>query len=390
MSTGAARGAGGPVELADRAPAPDLARGAMLLLIALAHAPAYLFGQTMGRGGYPADGTALDRGVVFAEVTFVVGRAYPMFALLMGYGLAQLWARQVGAGREPSAVQRLVRRRGRWLVAFGLVHAGLLWAGDILGAYGVIAILLGAGLLRASDRLIAALVGLSVAVVAAGGVVIGLTDVGGGTSVLASTGETNGWMAAGLRLAEWAPSLLLQPLGMLGAVLAGVWAARRAMLDHTERHVRTLRWMAVIGLTVAFCGGLPWAAIVAGWWPDPSPAAAAIAAGLHAASGYAGAAYAAAIALVARGRRPHPGIVRRALIACGRRSLTCYLLQSVVLVALMACYGGGLGNRMGAAAAAGAAVGTWLLTIALAVAMERMGARGPAEAALRKLTYREH
>jgi uncharacterized membrane protein YeiB len=210
------------VDLADRAPAPDLARGATLLLIALAHAPAYLFEQTMGRGGYPADGTVLDQGVVFAEVTLVVGRAYPMFALLMGYGLAQLWTRQVAAGREPAAVRRLVRRRGRWLVAFGLVHAGLLWAGDILGAYGVIVILLGVGLLRAPDRLIAALVGLSVVVVAAGGVVIGLTDIGGGMSVLASTGETNGWTAVGLRLAEWAPSLVLQPLGLLGAVLAGV------------------------------------------------------------------------------------------------------------------------------------------------------------------------
>jgi uncharacterized membrane protein YeiB len=147
--------------------------------------------------------------------------------------------------------------------------------------------------------------------------------------------------------------------------------------------------VAATGLAVAFGGGLPWATVVAGWWPDPSPATAAIAAGLHAACGYAGVAYAAAIALAALRPRPRPGIVQRALIACGRRSLTCYLLQSVVLVSVIASYGGGLGSRMGAAAAAAAAAGTWLLTVAMAVAMERSNARGPAEVALRRLTYRQ-
>jgi uncharacterized protein len=47
------------------------------------------------------------------------------------------------------------------------------------------------------------------------------------------------------------------------------------------------------------------------------------------------------------GARSRPGPVISALAACGQRSMTCYLLQSVVFVAVLAAYGGGLGNRLG-------------------------------------------
>lgn len=377
-----------PVGLTDRAPAPDLARGVMLLLIALAHAPAYLHGQELGRGGYPAGGSGLDRAVVFTETTVVTGRVYPMFAALLGYGLARLWARHVAAGATPAEVRRLVRWRGAWLIVFGFAHAALLWAGDILGAYGVVTVLLGAGLLHVRGRVIAAVAVLSLAVVAVGGAATAVTDLGGSTSVLASTGERDALAAAVLRLTEWAPSLLLQPLGTLGAVLAGVWAGRRRLLDEPERHVRLLRWVSACGLASAFAGALPWAGVVAGWWPDPSPAAIAAAGALHGASGYGGVGYAAAVALIVALHARRAGLIHRALVACGRRSLTCYLLQSIVFVAVLAAYGGGLGTELGTTAAATVAAATWLLTVGIAVLLERFTSRGPAEAVLRRLTYR--
>jgi hypothetical protein len=40
-------------------------------------------------------------------------------------------------------VVRLVRRRGWWLVAIGAAHVVLLWSGDIVAAYGVLAVALG-------------------------------------------------------------------------------------------------------------------------------------------------------------------------------------------------------------------------------------------------------
>jgi uncharacterized membrane protein YeiB len=67
--------------------------------------------------------------------------------------------------------------------------------------------------------------------------------------------------------------------------------------------------------------------------------------------------------------------------------MTCYLLQSVVFVAVLAAYGGGLGNRLGLAEIAMLAIATWALTVVLARAMSRRGYRGPAEVLLRRLTY---
>ena len=92
---------------------------------------------------YPAGLTGLDGVVAGVQLVLVDGRAYPLFGLLFGYGLGQLAARRAAAGVEERAVVRLVRRRGWWLVAIGAAHVVLLWSGDIVAAYGVLAVALG-------------------------------------------------------------------------------------------------------------------------------------------------------------------------------------------------------------------------------------------------------
>jgi uncharacterized membrane protein YeiB len=76
-----------------------------------------------------------------------------------------------------------------------------------------------------------------------------------------------------------------------------------------------------------------------------------------------------------------------ALVATGQRSLTCYLAQSVVFVAVLAAYGGGLGDDLGVAQVSVVALLTWLGTVLLAAALAAAGRRGPFEALLRRLTY---
>ncbi len=65
----------------------------------------------------------------------------------------------------------------------------------------------------------------------------------------------------------------------------------------------------------------------------------------------------------------------------------CYLAQSVVFVALLAGYGGGLGDELGVAATAVVATVTWAVTEGMAELMRRRGYRGPFELLLRRLTY---
>src|SRR5215212_9000814 len=109
-----------PVPLTDRALAPDVARGAMLLLIALANVHLYLHGRALGVRSYPAAPDGADRVVTGLQLVLVDGRAYPLFGVLFGYGIGQLAARRAAAGASAADVVAVVRRRGLGLVAIGV------------------------------------------------------------------------------------------------------------------------------------------------------------------------------------------------------------------------------------------------------------------------------
>lgn len=377
----------------ERALAPDLARGVMLLFIALAHAPAYLFGRSIGVGGFPAEGGTPDRVAAFLLTDLVNGRAYPMFAALLGYGVHQLVARRAAASTIDGMPAYDVRRRGWFLLLFGAVHAALLWSGDILGAYGVVLVCCAGLFLRLRGRAVAALGAASVLISSVGGAT-GALPIEGATSPVRSTAEPDLVVAAGMRVLDWLPTLVLQPLGVAGAVAIGVWAARRRVLEEPERHGRLLRRTALGGLVLACLGGLPMAWLAAGSAPgtDAEPLLM-LAGGLHYASGYGGIGYAALVGLAVVRLRRRGGAdvgaapVVRALGACGQRSLSCYLAQSVVFVTLLAASVGGLGAHLGLAAVCGVAVLTWLATVLAADQLRRRGRRGPAEILLRRLTY---
>ncbi|MGH3837495.1 MAG: DUF418 domain-containing protein [Pseudonocardiaceae bacterium] len=380
----------GAIAVSARSLAPDLARGAMLLPIALANVHVYLYGHPVGVRGYPIPDSIGDQVVVLLQMTFVDGRAYPMFAFLFGYGIVQLLRRQTSKGVDGVTVRALVRRRGAWMILFGFLHALLLFSGDIIGAYGLLAVLLAGVLIRASDRRLLTLVGLWTVPTAAFGALMGLPQPEGSESFLPSMSLTDPLFAAVWRVGEWVALTLTLLFILVPALLLGVWAARRRILDEPQRYRPLLRWVAVLGVGLAAVGGLPMALMAASWWPDRSVMATALAGVAHTLTGYAGgvgyAAIAGLIAIRVR-NRDRAGPVVTALAACGQRSMTCYLLQSVVFVAVLAAYGGGLGNRLGLAEIAVLAVATWALTVLLADAMARRNYRGPAELLLRRLTY---
>ncbi|RBQ19677.1 hypothetical protein DP939_13165 [Spongiactinospora rosea] len=373
------------VPVGRRALAPDLARGVMLLLIAVAHAHMYLAGHPSGFRGYTLDGGLLDRLVAGVQILLVDGRALPMFAALFGYGLVRLADRQLAAGRDWREVRRLLRARSRWLLAFGFCHAALLFFGDILGAYGLVGLVL-VGFIRRRERALlwAAGVGLVLHVV-----VLALFGL---ATVSAAKGDTPAAMAdpvqaAVSRLVGWAamtPTYFA--MSVVSAFLLGMWAARRRVLEEPGAHRALLTRTATVGTVVSLVGAVPLALIDTRLWA-PAEAVSISAYVLHSLTGIAGGlAYAALAGLLAA--RLERGPVVRALVACGQWSLTCYLLQSVAFVVIFTPYLGGLATRVGDAAASGLALLTWLGTVLLAAALSRNGRRGPAETALRRLTYR--
>jgi uncharacterized protein len=373
--------------LRERSLAPDLARGLMLLLIALAHAHMFLAHPTTGFRGYAVDGGALDRVVTGVQVLFVDGRALPMFAALFGYGLARLADRRLRAGVEPRAVKRLVRRRSAWLLAFGLSHALLLFFGDILAAYGLVGLVF-AGLLWSRDRVL-----VRTAWIAAAAHVLVVAALGASAE---AAGHVNSMPtiiedpveAALSRVMVWsALTSSFYIVSVLPAFAFGIWAARRRLLDEPSRHLPLLRRTALWGIAIGVAGGLPLMLADTQLWHPGAVAGVALYA-LHSVTGLAaGLGYAALIAVAAARPGRADGPLARALAACGQRSLTCYLLQSVAFVALFTPVALDLGSVLGDAAASGIAVLIWAATVALAAWMDRAGVRGPFEVLLRRLTY---
>ncbi|GAB3766410.1 DUF418 domain-containing protein [Microlunatus parietis] len=374
------------INSSERILAPDLARGLMLGLIAVANIMIYLTGRPYGYRGHVIESDAVDRIASTLVVTFVDGRGFPLFAFLFGYGLVQFAARR---GDESG---RLARRRSLILIAIGAGHAILLFPGDILGWYGVVGLII-VVLRRVGNTglmIIAAAWLLPAATVA--GLIYGSTDVSDGRAFLWSFELGHEPSSYLLRAGEW----LMTPMALLpvlSAALTGVVAARLRILEEPDRHRLLLRRVAVAGIALAVAGGLPSGLAVAGWIALDQPAGYVLAT-VHALTGVAGGlGYAAAFGLLAlavhRLRNRASRVVVGAITAAGRRSLSLYLGQSVLFVLLVSHRGLGLADHLGTAAAVGLALGVWLAGVVAADRLARAGRAGPAEWAVRRLLYRD-
>ncbi|PPK67033.1 DUF418 domain-containing protein [Actinokineospora auranticolor] len=376
-----------PVSGSQRVLAPDLARGLMLALIALANSVYYLYGRPYGLRQHIVEHTMVDRVVSVIDVAFVDGRAYPMFAALFAYGVVQVFQRHRDAGMPERQAKRLLRRRSRWLLVFGFLHALLLFPGDVLGVYGLVGFGLVA-LSRASNRTLLVQAGIWLVLAALIQGAANMMPATGARSFFFSFETEDPVKALTSRPLEW----LLTPVGMVGvavAALLGTWAARRGALTDPANHRTLLRRSAFIGLPLAFLGGLPTALAVGHFWEPTGDLTLWTISALHTVTGIAGGlGYAALIGLAANRIGDRRGPVVRAISASGERSLSCYLFQSVVFVALLAPYTLGLGAKLGSAEVALVALGTWLVSVLLADQLRRAGTRGPAEVVLRTLVYR--
>jgi len=125
------------------------------------------------------------------------------------------------------------------------------------------------------------------------------------------------------------------------------------------------------------------------YWTTPSFEAQTLATILHTGTGYAGGlGWTAFIGLFVIKLGEKRGPITMAIAAVGQRSMTFYIFQSVIFIAVFAPYAGGLGAHMGQAGSDVIALITWLLSVVFAEFMRRANVRGPAETLLRKLSYR--
>lgn len=373
-----------PIRGGNRALAPDLSRGAMLLAIAFAHAPLFLLAADHGPP------LANEIAGAFHQL-FVHNHARPLFAFLLGYAMVQMLDRRTARGADPADVRRALRRRGSWLVVFGAVHT-LVVPLDILAVYGLVSVLL-AGLLWARNTTLL-IVGFLLLVPGTISTGIGMwmplsqglnpLDVGNVGVV-----EMYGANAVLERAQVWPFSLVFAGLSVAAPVVFGMWAARGRFLEEPERHRVFLVRAVVLTLVVSTFGALPAILVLTGAWGSPGGAGVGVAALAQPLTGYfGGMGMAGLIALVAIRLARSPGRATMAFTALGQRSLTFYLLQTPVFIVVFHPWGLGLYDNVGLAGAYGVAAVTWFTSIAVAAAMGHRGHRGPIERLLRWLTVR--
>ena len=407
-----------------RYPAPDVARGFMLLLIALANAP---FWMVLLRTR--AEVTGADAVWMGLRAALVDHRSYPLFAMLFGFGLATMARRRIEAGpRSTAAVaadadpavahasaatditdtatahraatadaRRLIRRRGLWMLVFAAVH-GALFMGDIIGAYALIAIVLAGPIARRGRRTQAVIGGLSAAVclgymlyigwfLSVGGVTVSTAGAAGGGVVGGIAEMLRGTLYPAVSLVLWAGGTMVTILTSLTlpAALLGVRLADTDLLTRPDRHRRALLVGGAAALAVGAAGALP--RILPSLGVGVPARVTVVASALDVATGMVGAC--GWLALLAAWAGPGAGAplrgARRLLSAVGRRSMTVYVGQSLLFALVF-----GLLARCGAPAphqttAALIGVAVWAVLAGACAWMEHGGrTRGPLEILLRR------
>lgn len=373
-----------PTPLRARALGPDLARGVMLLFIAVANSHYFLRGDAH-LGGFPLGGSAVDRAASWAISTFVDGRAFPMFGLLFGYGVAHVVRRNASMGKW--FTRRLLWRRSAVLVAVGVVDGLLFYAGDILAMYGVLLFVAAFVVFWRDGWLLgwAALLLALTSMPAPGAVGTDGPDASLLPPDVASMFASHGVAVLVVALGG--------PFGFAFPFLIGLLAGRRRILEQPERYRRLLVVVAVLGIGLAVAGAQPVALPLAGLGPVPSSGELEVVGTLHAATGtFGGFGYAALIPLLAaRIERRHGhqrGRLLGAVAATGQRSMTCYLAQSPVWALVFAPFLLDLSDDLTITATVVLAIVVWLATVFLADLLRRAGRRGPFESLVRRVTYR--
>lgn len=326
----------------------------------------------------------VDAWVEFAVTLLLEGRSWPVFALMFGWGLAASAASLGRRGHDRAVVLRTLRRRGGWLVAFGFVQSLLYFNLDILGVYGLTAVVL-AGMVFWSTRTLVGLAALSLmpwTVILAATMLWEDPDPGAreATSYLAALLERVGIFVAGMTLATLA-------LAIVPPMIVGIMLLRRGALhrpgDHRLLHRRVAGWGMLLGLV----GGAPWALVDAGWW-EAGGVGSSGALFLHMLTGMAqGAAYVSVIALVAAGSGEHSRVTR-GFAAIGQRSLTVYLLHAVLLAFTLSPWALDLTAHLTLAQTYAWALTIWCLCALAVLLLQAAGRTGPAERVLRRLVDR--
>ncbi|MFD7381059.1 DUF418 domain-containing protein [Streptomyces anulatus] len=365
----------------------DVLRGCALLGILLINAQ-LMAGPAVAHGGGAGSGLA-DRGAAWATTALVSGKFYLLFSFLLGYGFT---VQRRSAERAGVAFAARHLRRTAALFVLGLVHAVLLFPGDILMTYAALGLVLFAlrdvrprRLLRIAAVL---LVSLAALLLAYGLLALALERTQGLAAPAADTGAAyRGGPGSVVRtnielLPRFLGANVLHSADLLAALLAGLAAGKRRVLAGPGPRPVLLRRVVALGLPLGLAGGAFVAVcthgpLEGGWFFVGQAAGVLTAPALTAA-------YACGVLLLVR--VPAGRGIGATLAPAGRMSLTNYLAQSLALALVFTGYGLGLYGRVGTTTVLLGCLFLYAAQLALSALLSRHRRSGPAEFLLRAAT----
>ena len=411
----------GPVQPTERIQTIDILRGLAIFGILLVNME--MFNQSMLNmiAQLKTPATLLDQLARWFVAFFGEGKFYSTFSFLFGLGMAI----QFGRAQERGArFGRFWLRRMEVLLGFGLIHAYLIWPGDILILYSV----LGAGLLlwrhaRPRTLLIWALVFLLLPLVI-NAALLGLTML----ARLAPEGEAMMTQVFDQQIANYrdlavqadhiyatgsfaqataqrARDMIIMYMAwpfmafnVWAMMLLGVYAGKRRIFHDLTNHLPLIRRVWLWGLIVGVVGNFLF--VYFGHISNrtiPSPQLLASLVGQTFGAPALALFYMATLTLLAeRGRlwqaqaTALENVWRRRLAPlslAGRMALTNYLMQSVICTTLFYGYGFGLYGRVGIAGGIALTLAIYAVEIVWSGWWLSRFRFGPAEWLWRTLTY---
>ncbi|MCC8537246.1 DUF418 domain-containing protein [Xanthomonas axonopodis pv. poinsettiicola] len=392
-----------PTAAHERIAVLDVLRGFALLGILLMNIEAFVGPLDLAISGVEPHWHGADRLADALVYFFVQGKFYTLFSLLFGMGFAVMAQRAEQARRS---FYGMYLRRTAGLLAIGLVHALLLWSGDILVTYALLAVVL----LSTRSAPVAALPWLA-ALVYAGAPALALVSGFVGAMLQADPASAAEWKAAMTDVAQQSVAnvqaqraafgsgsylqataqrwqdlrhalsgLSINGPAMLGMFLLGGWFVRSGAIaapDRFPRLFRVLRYGALpLGLAVML---LSYALAP---WMDPADL------GMRVCAAF-------ALALVA-GPLMSLGyaawVIRFAshldwLAPAGRMALSNYLLQSLLCTWIFYGYGLGYFEQLPRVWQLPFAVGMFAVQVVVSRWWLRWFRFGPVEWLWRSATY---
>lgn len=388
-----------PILSSERAEWLDAMRGFALLGILLINLTAfsgYAFIDPTSKAALPWNGA--DGVLEYLTHALIEAKFYSLFSFLFGLGFALQLQR---AEQRDADFRSVFRRRMAWLLVFGLLHAVLVWFGDILNFYA----LMGFALLwfrKVSTRvLLCAAIFCLTAPIWLYGIYLAVAQLSQAAPVAAPEGgarfaaiidayahgsygdvvQSN----ATIYVFAWIRRIYrFQLLRIFGMFLLGAWAGRIGLPMAREALRPLLRRWLIVGIAIGLPMNLAFAALGGNDALLPASAKGLLSITLGSLGiPLLSLALFAAFALYWRKRRGSGNL----FVASGRMALTHYLGQSLVCVTLFYGIGFGLFQQVSYGVGLLMVLAVYLTLALVCRAWLKFHAQGPMEMLWRRLAY---